>query len=277
MQRLRVACIQMRSGIRQTDNISDLENMVAEAAKDGANYIQTPEMTGLLERDPAALQAVLRPQEDDPVFAACADLARRYGVWLHLGSTAVGLQSERAANRGALFATDGRLVATYDKIHMFDVSVDEDNRWQESKRYKPGDRAVVAGMGGFGLGMSICYDLRFPQLYRQLAKAGASILSCPAAFTVPTGKAHWEILLRARAIENGAFMIAAAQGGTHEDGRKTWGRSIVVGPWGEIVASLDHDEPAVLCCDIDLDEVGKARASIPNLANERKFAISKAD
>jgi predicted amidohydrolase len=270
---MRVACIQMRSGTRPADNIAALEELVSEAAGQGATYVQTPEMTGILERNPVALFDTIKPQDEDPVFKAASRLAAQHAIWLHLGSTAISVAPAKAANRGALFHPDGRIAAVYDKIHMFDVAIDAENKWQESKRYAPGSRAVICDVAGTELGMSICYDIRFPQLYRQMAKAGASILTCPAAFTVPTGKAHWEILLRARAIENGAFMIAAAQGGSHEDGRETWGHSMIVGPWGKTIGILDHDQPGILVCDIDPQESEKARAAIPNLANERKFAL----
>lgn len=275
----RVACVQMRSGTDPDANVRVMRQLTEEAVAKGANYVQTPEMTGLLEKNPKALLEIINPQEEDPSFLAAAELAKRHGIWFHLGSTAIRRpqtdEDGRAANRAAVFSPDGMLVATYDKIHMFDVSVDEKNRWQESARYAPGNRAVVVEAGFAKIGLSICYDIRFPQLYRQLAKAGAQILTCPAAFTRPTGKAHWETLLRARAIENGAFVIAAAQGGSHEDGRETWGRSMVAGPWGEIVGRLDHDEPGVLVCDLDLDEVESARKRLPVLDNERRFALTK--
>ncbi|MCO5135270.1 MAG: carbon-nitrogen hydrolase family protein [Phyllobacteriaceae bacterium] len=276
---MRVACIQMRSGTDPAANAAIMGDLVSEAAAQGAQYVQTPEMTGLLEKNPKRLLEIIEPEESDPSFLAAGELAKRHGIWLHLGSTAIRREETgtdgRAANRGGVFSPDGTLVATYDKIHMFDVAVDENNRWQESARYAPGERAVTVDAGFARIGLSICYDIRFPQLYRQLAKAGAAILTCPAAFTRPTGKAHWETLLRARAIENGAFMIAAAQGGVHEDGRETWGHSTVVGPWGEIVGRLDHDEPGVLVCDIDLEEAASARRRLPVLENERRFAMTK--
>ena len=276
---LRIACIQMRSGTDPQANVQVMGELVDEAVSQGARYVQTPEMTGLLEKNPKRLLEVIEPQESDPAFLAAGELAKRHGIWFHLGSTAIRREETatdgRAANRGGVFSPEGRLVATYDKIHMFDVAVDEDNRWQESARYAPGERAATVDAGFARIGLSICYDIRFPQLYRQLAKAGAGILTCPAAFTKPTGRAHWETLLRARAIENGAFMIAAAQGGSHEDGRETWGHSTVIGPWGEIVGGLDHDEPGVLVCDLDLCEVESARNRLPVLENERRFAMTK--
>jgi len=274
---MKVACIQMCSGVEPQANIESLEAMVKEAAGQGAVYVQTPEMTGILQRDPDRLLRQVKPQESDPVFAAAARLAQEFGIWLHLGSTAIALEDTpvtgKVANRGAIFSPKGELRATYDKIHMFDVAVDDANTWRESNRYQAGNRAVVADLDGALVGMSICYDIRFPQLYRHQAKLGAGILTCPAAFTKPTGEAHWEILLRARAIENGAFVIAAAQGGKHEDSRETYGHSMVIDPWGRIVAKLDHDRPQVLVCDIELGEVATSRKRIPNLENEQKFSI----
>ena len=176
-----------------------------------------------------------------------------------------------AVNRGALFGPDGRRTVVYDKIHMFDVSLDHGESWRESKIYRSGDQAVIADIGSFILGLSICYDIRFPKLYRDLALAGATFMTCPAAFTRQTGEKHWEVLLRARAIETGSYMVAAAQGGIHHDGRTTYGHSMIVGPWGEIVAKLDHDEPGILLADLDLAKPLEARARIPNLQHGRPF------
>lgn len=271
---LRVSCIQMRSRISEALNIVELDWMVRAAAKEGALYIQTPEMCGILQKNSAALMDEISPMEDNPVMQHCSALSKELGVWLHLGSTAIKLDDKMAANRGALYSPDGIEVATYDKIHMFDVDVDENNRWKESSRYRAGEEAVIVDTGGFKLGMSICYDLRFPALYRQQAQAGATVLTCPSSFTKPTGEAHWQQLLQARAIENGAFVIAAAQGGKHQDGRETYGHSMVVGPWGDIRGELAHDEPGILTLDIDLQDVRDARAKIPNLENEKQFSIS---
>ncbi len=269
----------MRSGTSVERNVEMLSAMVRQAAGDGALYIQTPEMSGLLQKNPRLLMETVRLQEDDPVFAACSGLAGELGIWLHLGSTAIKLpqtdNTGKAANRAALFAPTGELKLTYDKIHMFDVSVDEQNQWRESNRFEAGNQAYVVEMDGIKTGISICYDMRFPQLYRHQARLGAQILTCPSSFTKPTGRAHWEIILRARAIENGAFMLAAAQGGTHEDGRETYGHSMMINPWGEIIGELAHDEPGILVCDLDLEEVDIARKKIPNLVNEKKFAISE--
>ncbi|MCC0021162.1 MAG: carbon-nitrogen hydrolase family protein [Nitratireductor sp.] len=275
MGMMRVACVQMRSGTNEAANIAAMEKLVREAAGEGAVYVQTPEMTGIMERDPANLLSQISEDEGNPVFAAAASLARELGIWLHLGSTAIKLGERKAANRGALFSPRGQRVATYDKIHMFDVDLDGGESYRESNRYEPGGQSVVVDTGAFKLGMAVCYDVRFPRIFRKQAQCGAQILTLPAAFTRPTGKAHWKTLLTARAIENGAFVIAAAQGGEHEDGRATWGHSIIIGPWGEIVGELEHDEPGILVRDIDLQEAGDARAKIPALANERDFTISE--
>lgn len=283
MMTVRVACAQLCSGTDQAANIALLEKLVAAAAEKGAGYVQTPEMTGILQKNPKTLLETIRQQADDPVFAACANMAERHQLYLHLGSTALALpetqQSGKAANRGAVFSPAGKLLCVYDKIHMFDVDVDENNRWRESNRYKAGNEAKVVVLNDLAekpvkLGMSICYDMRFGDLYRQQAKAGAQILTAPAAFTQPTGEAHWEVLLRARAIENGAFMIAAAQSGNHEDGRATHGHSIVIDPWGRVVGELGRDAPDLLVCDIDLEEVSAARSRIPSLENDREFTLS---
>ena len=275
MGMMRVACVQMRSGTNEAANIAAMEKLVCEAAGEGAVYVQTPEMTGIMERDPANLLSQISEDEGNPVFAAAASLASELGIWLHLGSTAIKLGERKAANRGALFSPRGERVATYDKIHMFDVDLDGGESYRESNRYEPGGQSVVVDTGAFKLGMAVCYDVRFPRIFRKQAQCGAQILTLPAAFTRPTGKAHWKTLLTARAIENGAFVIAAAQGGEHEDGRATWGHSIIIGPWGEIVGELEHDEPGILVRDIDLQEAGDARAKIPALANERDFTISE--
>ena len=271
---MRVACLQMRSTTDLAENLATLEQMVGEAAAQGATYIQSPEMTSLIEKNPKLLLANIEADSgQNRVVALAQNLAKRHGIWLHIGSIAARTEGEKAANRGLLFSPDGARVASYDKIHMFDVDLPNNESWCESALYQAGSEAIIAKCGGFNLGMSICYDLRFPHLYRALSQAGANILSCPAAFTKQTGEAHWHTLLRARAIENGAFMIAAAQGGTHDDGRRTYGHSMVINPWGKIIAELEHDNPAILVCDIDLKEVAQSRARIPALSNNQEFAI----
>ncbi|MCF6320895.1 MAG: carbon-nitrogen hydrolase family protein [Rhizobiaceae bacterium] len=279
MMIMRVACLQMRSGIQVEKNLETLEQMVAEAARRGAKYIQTPEMTSLVQKKPKQLFANIQPDEgrknENHVIDFASRLAKRHKIWLHLGSIAIRATPDKAANRGILFSPAGRRVANYDKLHMFDVDLPNNETWRESSLYQAGDKALIVETDEFILGMSICYDLRFPGLYRSLAAAGAQILTCPAAFTSQTGKAHWHTLLRARAIENGAFVIAAAQGGEHEDGRNTYGHSLIINPWGEIIAELDHDNPQVLICDIVLSEVNAARTRIPSLISNADFTTVK--
>lgn len=268
---MKVACIQMRSGIDLDANVETYETMVREAASHGAVYIQSPEMTGIVQRKRQDLFDKIYPPDADPLLKRAAELSAELGVWLHVGSTAVLIGDQLAANRAALFMPDGKLAATYDKIHMFDVDLDNGESWRESKVYRPGETAVTINAGDFMIGLSVCYDLRFPTLYQAQAMAGAQILTCPAAFTRQTGRAHWHVLLRARAIENGAYMIAAAQGGDHEDGRETYGHSLVINPWGEVIAELANEEPGILLADLDLTACGAARGKVPNLKNARDF------
>ena len=227
-------------------------------------------------QDRAARDAVLETEDRDAVVGGLRNLARELGVWLLIGSVIVKSGrsgDERAANRSLLIDDHGRVVATYDKLHVYDVDLPTGERWRESASIRPGDGAVVAQTPWGGLGLTICYDVRFPQLHRALAKAGAAMIAVPAAFTVPTGEAHWETLLRARAIETGCFVLAPAQAGAHEDGRRTWGRSTVVAPWGEVLAKLDGDEPGVLFATLDLDAVMRARTAVPQLSHDREFAL----
>ena len=270
---MHVSCIQMRSTASIAENIAAMDELVRLAAGEGATYVQTPEMTGILQKNRRALFAEIVAQEDDLLAKHASVLSKELGIWLHIGSHAVKVEEEMAANRAFLFNPDGELVTTYDKIHMFDVDLDNGETWRESKVYMPGEKSCLVEQDDFKLGLSICYDIRFPHLYREYALAGAQILTAPAAFTRQTGRAHWHILQRSRAIENGAFMIAAAQGGDHEDGRETYGHSVIVNPWGEIIAELDHEEPGYISTEIDLNEVAKARQKIPNLANARDFSL----
>jgi predicted amidohydrolase len=268
---LKVALIQLRTPAAQGAALRQAEPLLRQAAADGATLIVTPEGSNLLQRDRTRLFEALAPAEEDEAVRGYRTLAGELGVWLLIGSAMVKRQDGRAANRSMLVDPAGAVVATYDKLHMFDVDLPTGERYRESDSYQPGDRAVVASAAGARLGLTICYDLRFPALHRALAKAGAQILTVPAAFTRPTGAAHWEVLLRARAIETGSFILAPAQGGTHEGGMATWGRSMVVAPWGEVLALADHDEPCVLAADLDLALVDAARAAIPALRNERAF------
>lgn len=268
---LRVGLIQTRTPASHAAALAHVAPLVREAAAQGAEFILTPEGTNVLQKDRAKLLPALQSLEDDIVVRGLRDLAAELGVWIDIGSALVLREDGKAANRQAMIDPTGAIVATYDKLHMFDVDLPTGETARESATYEPGERAVVVEtpLGAFGL--TICYDMRFPALHRALALKGATILTVPAAFTRPTGQAHWEILLRARAIETGSFVLAAAQGGFHEDGRGTWGRSIVVGPWGEVVGLLDHDEPGVLVVDIDPAAALSARAAIPALKNARAF------
>lgn len=276
MPAFKVAAIQMRSGTSPERNAADMERMVREAAGQGATYIQTPEMTGGMVRDEQARAAAFTSEDKDIVAATARRLAAELGVFLHIGSTAIKRADGKLANRALLFTPDGSLSARYDKIHMFDVDLDKGESWRESAAYEPGKEAVVADLGKAWLGFAICYDLRFPQLFRTEALAGANLLSVPAAFTRQTGEAHWHVLLRARAIENGAFVVAAAQGGVHEDGRETYGHSLIVDPWGRILAEADHAEPGVIVAEIDAAQSAAARGKIPNLKNARAFELAVA-
>ncbi|MGH7023621.1 MAG: carbon-nitrogen hydrolase family protein [Caulobacteraceae bacterium] len=269
---LEIALVQLRSPATQEAALAHASPLIREAAANGARLILTPEGTNLLQRDRKALLATITAMEDDVCVTGLRALASELDVWLLIGSAMVARKDGKAANRSILVDPSGDFAATYDKVHLFDVDLAGGERYRESASFEPGDRAAVAEVDDVRLGLSVCYDLRFPALYRALAKAGAQALSVPAAFTRPTGAAHWQILLRARAIETGAFVLAAAQGGTHEDGRQTWGRSTVVAPWGEIVVVADHDEPCVIRASIDPAESARARASIPALEHDRVFA-----
>ena len=273
MTKVKVAALQMRSGTDLARNVAAFEALVREAAGQGAAYVQSPEMTGALVRDRAALKAMLKSEAEDPLALAGARLARELGVVVHVGSTAIARPDGKVANRAFLFGRDGAKIATYDKIHMFDVDLDKGESWRESATYEPGQASKVVELPFGRLGMAICYDLRFPQLFRAQALAGAEVLTMPAAFTRQTGEAHWHVLQRARAIENGAWVISAAQGGLHEDGRETYGHSLIVDPWGRIVAEAGHDEPGVVLAEIDTAEAAAARGKVPNLRNAREFAV----
>ena len=267
---IRAACVQMRSGAEVAPNVTAATALVRQAAGAGAMLIATPEMTNLLDIRPGMARPKIVSQDDDATLAAFRALAVELGVWLLLGSIAVTLEDDdRFANRSFLIGPDGNIVAQYDKIHMFDVEVGDGQTYRESRAYRPGASAVLAETAFGPVGMTICYDLRFPALYRTLAQAGAQIMTVPAAFTRVTGEAHWHVLLRARAIETGCFVIAPAQGGKHEDGRETFGHSLIISPWGEILAEADGDEPDVIWADLDLDQVAKARARIPSLGNNQ--------
>ena len=269
----KAAAIQMCSGVDPEKNAGDMARLVREAAGKGAVYVQTPEMTGAVQKDRAGLRAVLTDEENDVIVSTARSLANELGIHVHVGSTAIALDDGKIANRGFLFAPGGKLLCTYDKIHMFDVDLDNGESWRESAVYRPGAEARIAELPFAQLGFAICYDVRFPSLFRSEAVAGAQVLTVPAAFTRQTGEAHWEILLRARAIENGAFLIAAAQAGLHEDGRETFGHSMIIDPWGRVLASAGGSGEAVVIAEIDVAEVKAARGKIPNLKNARDFTL----
>ncbi|MCJ2107718.1 carbon-nitrogen hydrolase family protein [Methylobacterium sp. E-041] len=268
------ACVQMRSGRDPGANRDAAVAGVREAASRGAQFVQTPEMTSLVERDRARLFAVVRGQDEDETLAALRDAARETGTVVQIGSLAIRA-GEKIANRAFLIGADGAIVAAYDKLHLFDVDLPSGERWRESSTYTGGACAVVAPTPWAEIGLGICYDIRFPALYRALAEAGASVLTAPACFTRQTGEAHWHVLHRARAIETGSFMISAAQGGTHEDGRETYGHSLIVDPWGRVLADAGGAEPGVILAEIDLSAVADARARIPSLQHGRPFTVER--
>jgi deaminated glutathione amidase len=271
-----IAALQMCSGTDPVRNVETMRRLVREAAAKGAVYVQTPEMTGAIQKDRAGLRAILRSQADDLVVAAASELAAELSIHVHVGSTAIALPDGKVANRGFLFGPDGARICTYDKIHMFDVDLDNGESWRESAVYSPGAVARMADLPFAKLGFAICYDVRFPELFKAEAQAGADIISVPAAFTRQTGEAHWEILLRARAIENGVYIIAAAQAGKHEDGRETFGHSMIIDPWGRVLASAGGTGEAIVLADIDLAAVKTAHDKIPNLRNGRAFTLEGA-
>ncbi len=269
---LRVACVQMCSGVSIERNLLTAEAFIREAAAQGAEFIATPEGTSLLQRDKKLFLEELTSCEHDKVVAFFSSLARELAVTLLPGSLPVQASSGRALNRSYLFGPDGACLAFYDKIHLFDSNLGAGEVYRESHTFDAGERAVLARTDFGVLGMSICYDLRFPELYRRLARAGATILTIPSAFTCPTGRAHWEILVRARAVECGAFVIAPAQGGQHEDGRKTWGHSLITDPWGRILVQAFDDQPVLLYADLDLSLPDQIRRKLPSLQHDRDFA-----
>jgi predicted amidohydrolase len=267
---MKIALLQAQTGIDPDANAGDLVRAVERAAAGGATMLFTPEMSGLLDRDRERAKQHLRSEAKDPVLARVREAAARMGIWVHLGSLALAGErsDERLVNRGFLIDGSGTIHARYDKIHLFDVDLPTGESWRESAAYAPGERARVADTPLGRMGLSVCYDLRFPDLYRALTGAGATILSIPAAFTVPTGKAHWHILLRARAIEAGVFVVAAAQVGRHEDGRETYGHSLVIDPWGEVLLDMG-EEPGLAFAEVDPGRVEEVRARLPAIHHRR--------
>jgi predicted amidohydrolase len=268
----KVGLVQMRSGTDVQANLVAALKAIDQAAQAGAAYVLTPEMTNIMEVKRERLFAAITDEESDPTLAAMREAARKHSIFVHIGSLAVKVSPDKAANRSFLIDRRGDVAARYDKIHMFDVDLANGESYRESRNYRAGDLAAVADLPWGRLGVTICYDLRFPALYRALAEAGASFLSIPAAFTKQTGEAHWHVLMRARAIENGCFVFAAAQGGKHENGRETFGHSLVVDPWGKIIAEGDT-EPGVILADIDPAQIAAARSRIPSLLHGRRFEV----
>ncbi len=266
------ACVQMRTGIEIDRNIEDASALIREAVAGGAQFIATPETTALMELGAKRLFANIVAEEEDRALKAFKNLASELSIHLLIGSLAVKVADNKAANRSFLLSPTGEIAARYDKIHMFDVDLGKGEAYRESKNYQAGEVSVLADMPLLGLGdrlgMTICYDLRFPYLYRQLAHAGAGYLTVPSAFTKPTGEAHWHVLLRARAIESGCFVFAPAQGGVHENGRETYGHSLIIDPWGEVLAEAGTD-PCVILAEIDPAKIKDARSRIPSLTHDR--------
>jgi predicted amidohydrolase len=268
----KAAMIQMRSGLRPDVNIDAAVRYIGDAKEAGADYVLTPEMTNILAANREQLFAVAVEEEADASLATLREVARKLGIYVHIGSLAIRISPDRAANRSFLIDPKGDILSRYDKIHMFDVDLAGGESYRESRNYRPGELAVLADLPWGRLGLTVCYDLRFPALYRALAEAGATMLAIPSAFTKQTGEAHWHLLVRSRAVENGCFVFAAAQGGRHENGRDTFGHSLIVDPWGRILAEGDT-EPGLIVAEIDPAEVATARARIPSLQHGRRFEI----
>jgi len=269
---MKVACIQMCSGRDVDRNIADASQQIRTAAAHGAGFILTPEMTNLLDENKQNLYAKVSPMDDDRAVKAFAELAASLDIHLLIGSLALQSGDGKLVNRSILFLPDGSIGAWYDKIHMFDVDLGEGEFYRESANYNAGEKAVTTPLAWGTLGMSICYDVRFAHLYRQMAQGGAQFLSVPAAFTRPSGQAHWHVLLRARAIETGCFVFAPAQTGAHENGRQTFGHSLIISPWGEILAEAG-ETPEIIYADIDVQKVDEARGKIPALQHDRAFSL----
>jgi len=269
--RFTAALAQMRSGRDLGANVAAAEFLIREAHARGAQYVQTPEVTTLMELDRERLFAQTLPEAGNTALARFTELARELRLWLHIGSMGIKV-GDKLANRSYVIAPDGRIAARYDKIHMFDVQLANGEIYHESANYAAGDKAVVADLPWGKLGLTICYDVRFPKLHQDLVNSGVAMIAVPAAFTRPTGEAHWHTLLRARAIETQCFVLAAAQGGVHEHGRETYGHSLIISPWGTVLAE-GGTEPGVVMAEIDLAEVADVRARIPALANARGWQV----
>lgn len=267
---LKAAVVQLNAKPAIEENLREAEALIRAAAKEGATFISTPENTCRMRAKLEDKLATSFEEKDHPAIPFFSKLAKDLGVTLNIGSiSSIRTDGGKLANRSFLFGPDGAEIAQYDKIHMFDVDLPNGDKYRESDSNRAGDKAVVANADGVKVGLSVCYDVRFPYLYRAMAKQGAQIITIPAAFTVPTGQAHWEILLRARAIETGCFVLAAAQTGVHEGGRATYGHSMIIAPWGQILAQLQSDSPGYVCAQLDLADVEKARTAIPALTHDR--------
>jgi predicted amidohydrolase len=267
------AMVQMRTSLSPEASFKQAESLIREARDKGADYVQTPEVSNLIQKNRKALFELLAPEDEDLSLKAYRELARELKIHLHIGSLALRATPERAVNRSFLISPDGSILASYDKIHMFDIELEGGESYRESANYQPGETAVISDLPWGRIGLTICYDVRFPALYRALAESGASFITVPSAFTVRTGEAHWHTLLRARAIENGCYIFAAAQAGKHESGRETYGHSLIVDPWGVLLAE-GGAEPGVVMAKIDLAKVESARKSIPSLQHGRRFSVS---
>jgi len=272
--KLRVCVAQMTSTNRHAGNIEFLEKAVRHAVNEGCQLLALPEAAGMMNKDRDDARTQITTESDDPYILACKKLAKFSGIWIHNGSTPISSGDGRFLNHTNLINMSGETVTTYDKIHLFDVFLEGRPATGESNRYNPGTEAKVVDTPWGPWGLSVCYDLRFPHLYRDYAKSGATIMFIPSAFTVPTGEAHWEVLLRARAIENGAFVMAVAQAGKHDDGRQTYGHSMVIDPWGKILLEMSGSEPGFGVVNLDLSQVEGVRGQIPSLKNERAYKLS---
>ena len=270
-RKFRAACVQLRCGDDIADNVRAASNLIREAQRAGAQFVATPENTSFMAADAGAKLELARSEKDDLALAAFSTVAEELRLWLLIGSLAIKVTEDKTANRSYLLGPDGRIAARYDKIHLFDVNLPDGESYRESNTVAPGAQSVTADLPWGRLGLSVCYDLRFPHLYRTLAKSGAVIFTIPSAFTETTGKAHWHTLLRARAVENGCFVIAPAQGGKHANGRSTYGHSMIVGPWGDILAEAGT-EPGFIIADIDLEHVAAVRGRVPSLQHDRPFS-----
>ena len=275
MTHMNVACIQMTSGPDISENLTSAAVLINDAAKAGAELVITPENTDVIRSSPNLSLETAKTSDEHSGIQYFSVLAKELGIWLLIGSMKVKISEDKLANRSFLFSNKGQLMATYDKLHMFDVDLPNGEVYRESDAFQAGNKAVLSSIDGRGFGLSICYDVRFPNLYRSLAQNGAEMIAVPAAFAVPTGKDHWETLLRARAIETGCFIFAPAQVGDHEGGRKTYGHSMIINPWGSIVAEMAEDKAGFIMHDVKFIEVAKARAAVPSLQRDVPYEFLK--